>query len=109
MRRMRYIVEFQLPGAAQREELWRACLPGTVPQQDVDFAYLARQFELAGGAIKNIALNAAFLAAEEGGSVSMRHILDSLRNENLKRGKTMLRQDFAEYGFLYECQNPGEF
>ena len=55
-----------------------------------------------GGAIKNIALNAAFLAAEEDGPVTMRHILDSLRNENLKRGKTMLNQDFAEYGFLYE-------
>lgn len=102
MRRMRYVVEFQLPGEAQREELWRACLPETVPSSGVDFGYLARRFELAGGAIKNIALNAAFLAAEEDGPVTMRHILDSLRNENLKRGKTMLNQDFAEYGFLYE-------
>ena len=102
MRRMRYVVEFQLPGEAQREELWRACLPETVPSSGVDVGYLARRFELAGGAIKNIALNAAFLAAEEDGPVTMRHILDSLRNENLKRGKTMLNQDFAEYGFLYE-------
>lgn len=106
MRRMRYVVEFQLPGEAQREELWRACLPETVPSSGVDFGYLARRFELAGGAIKNIALNAAFLAAEEDGPVTMRHILDSLRNENLKRGKTMLNQDFAEYGFLYERPKP---
>ena len=66
------------------------------------FAYLARQFELAGGSIKNVALNAVFLAAGTGGPVTMRHILESLRDANLKMGKPMLAQDFAEYAPLMQ-------
>lgn len=101
MRRMRYLVEFQPPGEAQRLEIWQYAFAPEVPLQDIDFGYLARQFELSGGAIKNIALNAAFLAADEGHPVTMKNILDSIRGENLKMGKTMLKQDFAEYGVLY--------
>ncbi len=101
MRRMRYLVEFQLPGEAQRLEIWQYAFAPEVPLQDIDFGYLARQFELSGGAIKNIALNAAFLAADEGHPVTMKNILDSIRGENLKMGKAMLKQDFAEYGALY--------
>lgn len=102
MRRMRYLVEFQLPTRELREEIWRGCFPPEVPAEDLDFAYLARQFELAGGSIKNVALNAVFLAAGTGGPVTMRHILESLRDENLKMGKPMLAQDFAEYAPLMQ-------
>lgn len=102
MRRMRYLVEFQLPTRELREEIWRGCFPPQVPLEEVDFPYLARQFELSGGSIKNVALNAVFLAAEQGGPVTMRHLLESLRDENLKMGKPMLAQDFAEYAPLMQ-------
>ena len=72
MRRMRYLIEFTLPGPALREEIWRSAFAAEVPLDHVDFAYLARQFELSGGAIKNIVLNAAFSAAREGSAVGMR-------------------------------------
>ncbi len=101
MRRMRYLIEFQLPSESLRREIWESCFPPEVPAEGIDFAYLARQFELSGGSIKNVVLNAVFLAAGVGSSVTMKHILDSIRGENLKMGKTMLRQDFAEYGFLF--------
>lgn len=101
MRRMRYLIEFQLPGETQRLEIWQYAFAPGVPLAGIDFEYLARQFELAGGAIKNIALNATFRAADEGHPVTMKNILDSIRDENLKMGKTMLKQDFAEYGALY--------
>ena len=97
MRRMRYLIEFQLPGAQLRGQIWRSAFGKNVPMVDIDFDYLARQFDLAGGAIKNIVLNATFLAADEGSPVTMRHILVSLRDDSLKLGKTMLPQDFAEY------------
>lgn len=100
MRRMRYLVEFQLPSPELREEIWQGSFAPQVPLQEIDFPYLARQFELSGGSIKNVALNAVFLAAESGGPVTMRHILESLRDENLKMGKPMLPQDFAEYAPL---------
>ena len=102
MRRMRYLVEFQMPSRALREEIWRASFAPQVPLQDGDYAYLARQFELSGGSIKNIALNAVFLAAAGSGPVTMGHILASVRDENLKMGKPMLPQDFAEYAGLMQ-------
>lgn len=100
MRRMRYLVEFQLPTQELREQIWRGCFPPQVPLEEVDFPYLARQFELSGGSIKNVALNAVFLAAGQNSPVTMRHLLESLRDENLKMGKPMLAQDFAEYAPL---------
>lgn len=102
MRRMRYLVEFQMPSPELRKEIWQSCFTPQVPLQEIDFPYLARQFELSGGSIKNVALNAVFLAADSGGPVTMRHILESLRDENLKMGKPMLPQDFAEYALLMQ-------
>ncbi|NEO65927.1 MAG: ATP-binding protein, partial [Moorea sp. SIO4G2] len=54
---------------------------------DVDFEFLARQFKLSGGNIKNIALAAAFLAAEAGSGVMMEHLLQGTRREYQKMGK----------------------
>lgn len=102
MRRMRYLIEFMLPSEALRGEIWRGAFAAEVPLESVDFGYLARQFELSGGSIKNVALNAAFLAAGEGVPVNMKHILRCIRSENAKMGKPMLKQDFAEYGALFE-------
>ena len=101
MRRMRYLVEFNLPGEELRKEIWMSSFSKEVPLESIDFDFLARQFELAGGSIKNIVLNAVFAAAQQQSSVTMKHILDSIRAENLKMGKSMLKQDFAEYGALY--------
>ncbi|MEG0110567.1 MAG: ATP-binding protein, partial [Oscillospiraceae bacterium] len=100
MRRIRYLVEFPLPSAATREEIWRGAFSSKIPLQDIDFAYLARQFELSGGSIKNIVLNASFLAAGDNSAVAMQHILLCVKRESLKMGRTMLAQDFGEYSDL---------
>lgn len=68
----------------------------------INFSYLAEHFELSGGNIKNIVLNAVFLAASEDRPVSMRHILESLRMENLKMKKVMIASDFGEYGYYFQ-------
>lgn len=101
MRRIRYMVEFQLPSEELRREIWESSFSDKVPLDEIDFAYLARQFEVAGGIIKNVVLNATFLAADAGAPVNMKHILDSMSMENLKNGKPMIKQDFAEYSFLF--------
>lgn len=102
MRRIRYMVEFPFPSEDMRRQIWESSFADKVPLEDIDFAYLARQFEFSGGSIKNIVLNAVFLAASQNHPVNMKDILQSVRTENMKMGKTMLMQDFAEYGTLFE-------
>ncbi len=98
MRRIRYLVEFQFPNEETRRMLWQSAFAEKTPLEDVDFDFLAFRFELAGGSIKNIALNAAFLAAKEDSAITMRHILICVKEESKKLGKAMLKQDFGKYG-----------
>ena len=83
-RRLRFIVQFPFPDQAQREAIWRGIFPVATPCDGIDYAKLAR-LSVAGGNIRNIALNAAFLAAEAGTSVSMAHLLRAAHAEASKR------------------------
>jgi ATP-dependent 26S proteasome regulatory subunit len=63
---MAEVVEFPFPDESLREQIWRAHFPTEAPrEEEIDFSFLARQFKLTGGNIKNIVLSAAFLAAQE--------------------------------------------
>ena len=97
LRRMRYLVEFPMPDAATREEIWKSCFTEQVPVDFLDFAYLAKNFELSGGSIKNVVLNAVFMAARDNCPVGMKQVLVSLRNEKMKMGKPMILSDFGQY------------
>ena len=85
-RRLRFVVHFPFPDAAQREAIWRATFPAAMPRADLDFARLA-QLAVPGGTIRNIALAAAFLAADEGSPVSMAHLRRAAHLEGAKRDK----------------------
>lgn len=82
-RRLRFIIDFPFPGAEQREAIWRRCIPATAPTQELDFRKLAR-LNVAGGHMRNIALNAAFLAADAGEPIQMRHLLAAAHAESAK-------------------------
>ena len=87
-RRMRFIVEFPFPDAESRLRIWRTLFPSAAPvSEEVDFAYFAREFAVAGGSIQNIVLNAAFLAAANGGTIGTQHLLQGTRREFEKIGK----------------------
>ena len=74
-RRIRFHVSFPLPDATLRAQLWESMFPPQVPlAEDVAFADLGARFPIAGGAIKNAALRAAFLAASAGAAVGMEHL-----------------------------------
>jgi hypothetical protein len=73
LRRLRFVVEFPFPASAQRQAIWQRMFPASTPLADIDAARLA-QLQLPGGNIRNIALNAAFLAASEAHPVAMRHV-----------------------------------
>ena len=97
-RRMHHIVEFPLPDAEYRERIWRRVVaPGAPLAQDVDFVFLSRQFELAGGNIRNVVLAAAFLAAEESSPIRMEHFILATSRELQKLGRLPSRADFREY------------
>ncbi|HEX9200066.1 MAG TPA: ATP-binding protein [Acidobacteriaceae bacterium] len=82
-RRLRFSVDFPFPDAAQREAIWSRVFPAQTPTQQLMPARLAN-LNMAGGNIRNIALNAAFLAAEAGGPVEMTHLLHAARLEAVK-------------------------
>jgi ATP-dependent 26S proteasome regulatory subunit len=56
---------------------------------DVDLAALAERYELAGGAMTNVARYAAISATRQGRShVTQAELLQGIRKEMLKEGKT---------------------
>lgn len=83
LRRIRFIVQFPFPDAAQRAEIWQRIFPKQAPVGDLAFNKLAK-LNVAGGNIRNIALNAAFLAADAGESVEMKHLLQAAQSEYIK-------------------------
>jgi ATP-dependent 26S proteasome regulatory subunit len=87
LRRIRFVVKFPFPEVAQREEIWRRVFPKTVPQEDLHYGKLAK-LNIAGGNIRNIALNAAFLAADEGEPLQMKHLLLATQVEYAKLERT---------------------
>src|SRR5579885_2731763 len=86
LRRIRFIVHFPFPDAAQRAEIWRRILPPRMPVEGLDVQKLAR-LNVAGGNIRNIALNAAFLAADAHEPVRMAHMLRAASAEYAKLEK----------------------
>lgn len=83
LRRIRFIVQFSFPDANQRAEIWQRIFPSKTPIQGLDARKLA-QLNVAGGNIRNIALNAAFIAADAGEPVGMKHVLQAAKSEYVK-------------------------
>jgi hypothetical protein len=88
LRRIRFVVEFPFPEVAQRAEIWRRVFPESTPTDGLKVERLAR-LHAAGGHIRNIAMGAAFLAADAGEPVRMSHLLVSARSEFAKLEKPL--------------------
>jgi hypothetical protein len=87
-RRLTYRVTFPFPDEEMREQLWRSLIPSQVPVAGaLDFAGLSQRFRLSGGYIRNAALRAAFLAAEEGSALTHDHLERAIRMEFREIGK----------------------
>jgi SpoVK/Ycf46/Vps4 family AAA+-type ATPase len=82
-RRLRFVVQFPFPDGPSRERIWRKVFPASAPKEALDFEKLA-QLNVTGGSIRNIALLAAFLAADAGTAIAMRHLLEAARTEYAK-------------------------
>src|SRR5207249_1902254 len=96
-------IEFPFPDEDSRLKIWKMAFPKAAPlNKDVDLLTLSKQFSITGGTIKNIALKAAFRAAEESSDISMEHIIFALKQEYEKMGKPCLKSDFGKYATLLE-------
>jgi SpoVK/Ycf46/Vps4 family AAA+-type ATPase len=112
VRRMHFVIEYPFPEEEDRFLIWKKVFPAAVPlNEDVDLRFMARQFKLAGGNIKNIALAAAFLAAGEDAltnqpEVKMEHLIRATRREFQKMGKLCTPTDFGPYFGLLKDAEP---
>jgi hypothetical protein len=88
LRRLRFVVNFPFPDEAQRALIWRRLLPDAMPRRDLDTGKLAR-LRLTGGQIRNIALNAAFLAADADEPVTMAHLAQAAQLEAAKQERPL--------------------
>jgi SpoVK/Ycf46/Vps4 family AAA+-type ATPase len=94
LRRIRFIVQFPFPDAGQRAQIWRKVFPPDTPTHELNVERLA-QLSVAGGSIRNVALNAAFLAADENEPVRMSHVLSAARSEYEKLEKSLTDAEVA--------------
>jgi len=97
MRRLRFVVNFPHPSAAQRKAIWQKVFPAPTPMEGLDLDRLSR-LNLTGGNISSIALNAAFQAAQAGSAVTMPLILEAARAELRKLGRVINELEFRAVG-----------
>lgn len=98
VRRLHFTVEFPLPDVVDRRRIWQQIWPAATPRDPaLDLDFLAQHIEVAGGNIRNIALAGAFLAAADGGVVTMQHLLLATQREYQKMGKVLTGREFAAY------------
>jgi hypothetical protein len=83
LRRIRFSVHFPFPSAEQRAEIWRRVFPEATPRAELGYEKLAR-LNLPGGNIRNIAVYAAYLAADTNSPITMKHLLRATRVEFAK-------------------------
>jgi ATPase family associated with various cellular activities (AAA) len=104
LRRLRFIVEFPLPDIEQREEIWRKVIPPRVDASDLDLAFLARQFPLAGGHIRSIVFNACLQSAGRGAEqvLTMERVIVAVKREYDKLKRSVSLEQFGPYAPLVE-------
>ena len=99
VRRLQFTVEFPFPDEKDRRRIWKGVWPDDTPRDPaLDTDFMARRFEIAGGSIRNIALAAAFLAADDGNVVTMSHLMHATKREFQKMGKVVTEGQFRDGG-----------
>lgn len=96
VRRLRFMVNFPFPNAAQRAAIWQRVFPPETPTATLDFNKLAR-LGVTGGNIRNIAMHAAFLAAEADESLQMNHLKQAAQHEYRKLEKPFSRAEVGDW------------
>lgn len=96
-RRLRFVVNLPFPSIKERKLIWQKAFPAEMPRKDLDFDRLAR-LSLSGGNIHSIALNAAFIAAQNGQTVTMPILMNAARAELKKLDKSFSEAELRVIG-----------
>ncbi len=97
VRRLHFTIEFPFPTEKYRRRIWEGILPEATPRSlELDLSFMAQRFDLTGGNIRNIALGAAFLAADDGKVITMNHLLRATKREYQKMGKLVAEGEFGK-------------
>lgn len=110
LRRLRYVVDFPLPSAEERERIWRQAVPGKVESSGLNFEFLARQFSLTGGNIRSVIFNACLQSTSgsrssghrQGHLLTMEKIIIAIKREYEKAGRSISLEDFGPYASIVE-------
>ena len=96
LRRFQMIIEFPRPDTTARTALWQKLLPPHAPRDPaVDPALLGKAVNLTGGAIRNAALHAAYLAAEADCPIDLGHVALAVWRELSKAGRPVARKELG--------------
>lgn len=98
-RRMNFWIEFIHPSQKERLQIWKKNFPITAPVKllDDDYNFLSRKFNISGANIANIALSAAFTAAEKKSSIDMSHVITAMKKEYQKIARPLTKSEFGSY------------
>ncbi|MFC0110879.1 ATP-binding protein [Kibdelosporangium aridum] len=97
LRRISVSIDFEAPDEPQRKQIWQQAFPASAPVAELDFDFLAKQFRITGGIIRNAALGAGFLAADENAPVTMERVALALKREFQKMGRLRTESEFDRY------------
>jgi hypothetical protein len=96
LRRLSAIVAFPFPDVAERARIWQRMLVPSLPTEDVSIPALAK-LAVTGGVVRNIALGAAFRAAEDGTAVRMHHLLAAAQRECAKLERPLTAAEVGDW------------
>ena len=90
-RRFQAIVQFPMPGKAERLQLWKnGFSKHCVLEKAIDLERIAERYELAGGSIMNAIRYGSLMALEAGSNVVMlKDLLKGIQREYAKEGKSL--------------------
>jgi SpoVK/Ycf46/Vps4 family AAA+-type ATPase len=95
-RRLSFSINFPFPEEEERLRIWQSLFPPSLPRAgDLDLPLMARRFKMAGGNIRNVIVSAAYLAAADGGTLTMQHLLHGTRRELQKMGRLVNEKDMV--------------
>lgn len=100
-RRIKFMVNFVFPGEEVRYQLWTTIIPEKVKyEEEIDFEFFARNFELSGSNIKEILTNAAYIAAAKHRGLANEDVVEAVKLNFAKYGKILVSEDFGYLGQL---------
>ena len=95
-RRIKFMIPFRFPDESTRKELWHSLIPDKTPLDDgIDLDFFAKEFELSGSQIKEILLNAAYIAVSDNKPLGNEQIKEAITWNYIKYGKQLTKDDFG--------------